>query len=80
MQSRRASLIESIANTAAGFVVSNICWPLISVYLLHKPYRPAEGLAVISAFTLLSILRNWFVRRAFNWWHTRRAPRLPWFH
>ncbi len=78
MQSRRASLAESIVNTATGFLVSNLAWPWVSVYLLGKPYRPAEGLAVITVFTLLSVLRNLVIRRAFNFYHTRRAPQLPW--
>jgi hypothetical protein len=67
----RHALLESLANTAAGFVVSNLAWPLISVHLLHKPYRAVEGLAVVTVFTALSIARNYLVRRGFDHIHHR---------
>src|SRR4051812_45325584 len=65
-QKRGHAIAESIANTLVGFAVSNVAWPWISIYLLHKPYRAAEGLSVITAFTLLSIARNYAVRRLFD--------------
>lgn len=70
-QKRRHAMAESITNTLVGFAVSNVAWPAISVYLLHKPYRPIEGLAVITTFTVLSIARNYAVRRAFDHHHHR---------
>lgn len=69
-QSRRQALSEAVVNTATGFVVANLAWPAMSVYLLGTPYRPGQGLAVVSAFTLLSIARNYAVRRYFNRRHT----------
>ncbi len=70
-QTRRQALSEAVINTATGFIVSNLAWPAISVYLLGSPYRPGQGLAVVSAFTLLSIARNYAVRRFFNRRHSK---------
>lgn len=70
-QKRRHALAESLANTAAGFIVSNFAWPPICIYLLHIPWRASQGFAVVLAFTVLSIARNYFVRRLFDHHHHR---------
>lgn len=69
-QLRSHSVAETIASTAVGFVLS---------YLLGLVLYPALGLEVshsnnfliVSAFTLLSLLRGYTIRRAFNWLHVR---------
>lgn len=66
MQLRRHSIAEAILNTLVGFVLSNLAWPLVQLYLLHQPYRASQGLLVITAFTVLSVARNYAVRRMFN--------------
>lgn len=71
MQKRRDSLLESVANTGAAFVLSNVVWYPVAVYVLRIPYHPAEGIAVVLIYTALSIARNYVVRRLFN----RRAYR-----
>lgn len=65
-QRLRHSIAEAVINTALGFVVSNLVWPLIQLYVLHERYRLRQGLVVIFWFTVLSVLRNYFVRRLFN--------------
>ncbi len=70
-QTRRHALLESIVNTLSGFVISNLAWPFISVYLLRMTYRPVQGLTVITTFTVLSIARNFLIRRAFDHHHHR---------
>jgi hypothetical protein len=67
-QHRTHSLLESISNTLAGFAVSYLAWIPVSVYLLHRPWHPGEGLVVVLIFTVLSIARNYVLRRAFNRW------------
>jgi hypothetical protein len=70
-QKRRHALAESLANTAAGFVVSNFAWPPICIYLLHIEWKASQGFAVVLVFTVLSIARNYAVRRAFDHIHHR---------
>lgn len=68
-QRRRHSLLEALASTAFGFLVSIAVWPPISVHLLHKPAALSEGLAVIGIYTAISILRGYVVRWVFNRLH-----------
>ena len=65
MQSKRQSLIESFTNIFIGWVISvissAIIFPLLGVDL------PLEANLKASAFfTVISIVRTYFVRRYFN--------------
>lgn len=73
-QKRRHALLESLANTAAGFILSNVAWPAIQIYILHQQWRFTQGLLVVGIFTALSIGRNYVLRRAFDHYHHRGAP------
>lgn len=68
MQSRRGSLIESIVNTAVGFVIS-----LAATYTVLPafglPVSPSDGFAISTIFTVISIVRGYLLRRCFNWLH-----------
>lgn len=66
MQHRRTAVLEAVTNTACGFVLSNLAWPLIQIFVLHQPYRWGQGLAVVFWFTILSVARNYAVRRLFT--------------
>jgi hypothetical protein len=64
-QSKRHSLIESIANTAAGFFLSMaaVAWlfPIFGVRM-----SLAENFAATSLMTVISVARGYVIRRAFN--------------
>lgn len=70
-QSRTHSLLETVANTLTGYVIS----VAISVHLYpvfgHK-FTLAQNMALTSIFTVVSILRGYAFRRAFNYLHLRR--------
>lgn len=73
-QSRKASLAESIISTALGFVVSmgilefvNQVWGLA--------LSLTDNMAITALFTVASVLRQYVVRRGFNWWHHRGEAR-----
>lgn len=70
MQTRRQSLIETIAGVAVGFAVS-MALSLI-VYPLHgHAFSLAQNASITVIFTVASILRGYGVRRFFNWvWRT----------
>jgi uncharacterized membrane protein len=64
-QSKKGSIIESIVNTAVGLVITIIFSPLIYWICDVKISYPQMGLATI-LFTVLSIARNYVIRRFFN--------------
>jgi len=65
MQSRRHSFIESCANTAFGFIISIAAsfaiFPLIGVQS-----NATQNVLAVVAFTIVSIIRNYLIRRIFN--------------
>ena len=65
MQSRTSSFTESLANLAAGLVVS---WMLTFYVLPWWGYAPSVGQAVeiTLMYTLASVARSYALRRAFN--------------
>jgi hypothetical protein len=65
MQSRRNSLVEAAANTAAGFGVSWLTG-LIAYPLLGLHVSQAQNVALIGIFTVASLIRGYAARRLFN--------------
>lgn len=63
-QTRKMSLMESLANTAFGFAISLgaafLVFPLLGI-----TSSPAQNIGAVIAFTGISILRNYLVRRLF---------------
>jgi membrane protein implicated in regulation of membrane protease activity len=66
MQSKKASFVESLANTASGFLfsfgISFVIYPVLGMGGNAGAYAMAGVI-----FTIVSIARNYFVRRVFNW-------------
>jgi uncharacterized membrane protein len=65
MQTKKSSLIEAIVNTAIGFFVTWIVSPLIYWAADVQISIVQMGVANV-LFTILSIARNYIVRRWFN--------------
>jgi hypothetical protein len=64
-QTRLASLMETLFSTAVGYGIA----VLINLYCLpwwgfHPDVRASTGMAIL--FTVASIIRQYWVRRAFN--------------
>ena len=65
MQSRKHSLIEAFVNTAVGFCLSCfVAYAVLPYFGMKKSFLDSFEITVI--FTVISILRNYFVRRFFN--------------
>lgn len=69
-QSRRGSFSESLMNVAIGYGIAisaqEIIFPLFGIHIpLH------DNLTIGAIFTVISIVRSYTLRRAFNWWHCR---------
>lgn len=66
-QSRRMSLVETVASIAIGFTVSLVLTALVlPAHGFEVTF--AQNLQITAAFTVASIIRGYLVRRAFNRW------------
>lgn len=68
-QSRRGSIVEAVVNTCVGLVVAFIMnVVLYSAY--HVPVSRSTTFAITMWMTVVSIIRGYVLRRAFNaeWW------------
>ena len=68
-QSRSMSLVESIANTGAGFLVSLVLQ--ISLFsLMSIETTTTQNLLMSGVFTVASLVRGYAMRRVFVWWQS----------
>lgn len=70
IQSKRHSAFEALINTSSGFVLS-CTMGLVIFPLLGWEVSPGENLEAVSLFTLISVLRSYFWRRVFNYYHQK---------
>jgi predicted membrane protein len=65
MQNKKRSLLESLFNIGIGYIISIstqlVLFPLIGIETSFK-----QNLLIGVFFTLISIIRSYFVRRLFN--------------
>jgi hypothetical protein len=68
MQTRRQSLAETAASVAIGYLVALLSqlaiFPLFGIQIAIT-----DNLMIGAWFTVISIVRGYYVRRFFNWWH-----------
>ena len=69
-QTRIDSFMESVTNTAIGFVLSFIVWHFTAV-LFGIPMSVSTNLQITGIFTAVSIVRQYVLRRIFD-------GRTPW--
>jgi hypothetical protein len=65
MQTKKRSLVESVTNTVAGFMVS-LAIQLIIYPTMGIPVRFSQNLFITLVFTVASIARGYVIRRIFN--------------
>ena len=81
MQSRRASLIEAATNVLTGLVQAFLM-QLALFNALGIITTLQQNLAITAAFSGLSIIRSYLLRRLFDFWSSRytgdelESPRL----
>jgi len=64
-QTKRKSFIESLANTLVGLIVTIVFSPLIYWVCDVKISLPKMNVVAL-LFTILSVIRNYVIRRWFN--------------
>ena len=69
-QSKKASLTEQLISTCIGYIVAcssqMVLFPLFGLEVAFT-----DHLLLGLFFTIVSIIRGYYVRRLFNWLHTR---------
>ena len=68
-QTRSMSLVESIANTGAGFALSLLI-QLSLFSLMSIETTTTQNLLMSGVFTLASLVRGYLMRRLFVWWES----------
>ena len=71
-QSRTHSMLEAIAGTAIGFIVSVIITAIVLPAYGHE-VTFSQNIQITAIYTVASIIRGYVMRRAFNQLHLRRA-------
>ena len=66
-QTRLISFIEAVTNIVIGFFVSFSVYLWVIGPLYDIPVTPTDSLGVTLFFTVTSLARSYFVRRAFNY-------------
>ena len=66
MQSRLMSAVEASANVAVGYLVS-VAANLLILPLFGYDVSVFDSFAIGAAFTIVSLLRSYALRRFFNW-------------
>lgn len=71
MQSRAHSLVEQVFNIGSGFILSLLIWTALITPMYDIRVSAGENLEITGIFTVVSILRGYIWRRAFNWYSTK---------
>ena len=66
-QTRSMSLVESIANTGAGFLVSLVL-QISLFYFMSIETTTSQNILMSGVFTLASLVRGYLMRRLFLHW------------
>lgn len=66
MQSRVMSAIEAIVNVLIGYLVS-VAANILILPLFGYDVTVADSFAIGLAFTAVSLVRSYILRRTFNW-------------
>lgn len=66
MQSKKMSLIETLSSVAIGYIISLIAQMIIfPIFEINVSFE--DNLLIGLFFTVVSIIRGYYVRRLFNW-------------
>lgn len=65
-QSRMDSAMETVTNTAIGLAVAMVANAIILPVVLGVPVPLSHNIAIAAGFTVVSILRQYIIRRLFN--------------
>jgi hypothetical protein len=64
--------METVVSIAIGFVVSMIITALVMPAYGHA-LTLGDNAAITGWFTVASVIRGYYVRRLFNWFHAKQS-------
>ena len=65
MQTKKDSILETIANTVVGFLINiAVAFVILPLYGMEEDFT--KSLEITLIFTVASFVRNYIVRRIFN--------------
>ena len=62
-QSKMGAMVETIANTGSGFIISYLMWVLVVAPLWELDVTYGDNFVITCIFTVTSLLRSYFWRR-----------------
>ena len=71
-QSKLASLVEVAVSMVLGFIVSVYAQAVIFPLYGFSTLTLKENVQIVLIFTVISMVRNYLVRRFFNWLTSRK--------
>ena len=74
MQSKKMSLIETLSSVAIGYIIS-LAAQMIIFPIFDIEVSLTDNLLIGLFFTVVSIIRGYYVRRFFNWIKIKKPPR-----
>lgn len=75
MQSKKMSMIETLASTFIGYSVATVAnYYILPLFGAPVSLSAASWIGVI--FTGISLVRGYLVRRLFNWIHVKQIAKL----
>lgn len=74
MQSKKMSLIETLSSVAIGYIIS-LATQMIIFPIFDIKVSLTDNLLIGLFFTVVSIIRGYYVRRFFNWIKIKKPPR-----
>lgn len=73
-QSKKMSLLETATGTLIGYIVALITQLLVFPWFGIQT-TGTQNLTIALIFTVVSLIRSYFVRRLFNFWHVVLSTR-----
>ena len=71
---RTNRILESVVNILIGYGIAiaaqKVIFPLFDMHV-----STTDNLKIGALFTIVSLIRSYVLRRAFNWWHVYKASR-----
>lgn len=71
MQKQRHSLLEACLSTAVGFVIAFFANLVVMPVVFGFVPSMTENMIATVLFTIISVIRGYYVRRLFNWMHVK---------
>ena len=68
MQTKKHSILETVANVGSGFIIVWILSLIIVPMFDSKNFSAFDGFILTSIFTISSVIRSYTWRRTFNHW------------